>query len=61
VQVFPITAGAIANGFVRLCTLFAQPKVWGSLQRNAMRQPVGWETSAAAFHALYTQVTSKAN
>ena len=30
VQVFPITAAAIVNGFARLCTLFAQPKVWGS-------------------------------
>ncbi len=60
VQVFPVTAGAIANGFARLCALYADPKVWGDLQRNAMRQPVGWETSAEAFHALYSAVTIKA-
>lgn len=60
VQVFPVTADAIANGFARLCALYAVPKVWGSLQRNGMAQPVGWETSAAAFHALYSAVKSKA-
>ncbi|WP_458789572.1 glycogen synthase GlgA [Yoonia sp. MH D7] len=60
VQVYPVTAGAIANGFARLCALFADPAVWGVLQRNAMRQPVGWETSAAAYHALYADVTRKA-
>ncbi len=61
VQVFPITAAAIVNGFARLCTLFAQPKIWGALQRNAMRQPVGWDTSAAAFHSLYGAVAGRAS
>mgnify|MGYP003672296419 FL=1 len=61
VQVFPVTAAAIVNGFARLCTLFAQPKVWGALQRNAMRQPVGWDTSAAAFHTLYGAVAGRAS
>jgi len=56
VQVFPITAQAVANGLSRLCDLYAAPKLWTSLQRNAMKQPVGWETSAAAFHALYSEV-----
>mgnify|MGYP003631532535 CR=1 FL=1 len=59
VQVFPINAAAIANGFARLCTLFEQPKVWSKIQRNAMRQPVGWETSAMAFHLLYGAAMKK--
>ena len=27
--------------------------VWAQVQRNAMQHPVGWETSAAAYGALY--------
>lgn len=53
IQFFPITANALSNAFARLCDLYAQPKIWGSLQRNAMKQPVGWETSAQDYHALY--------
>ena len=29
---------------------------WGGLQRNAMKQPVGWETSAQAYHAIYADL-----
>ncbi|UWR23907.1 glycogen synthase GlgA [Sulfitobacter sp. S190] len=53
VQFFPVSAQALANGFVRLTDLFHDKKTWTTMQRNAMKQPVGWETSAAAYKALY--------
>ena len=55
-QFFPINANALANSISRLCDLYAQPKVWSALQRNAMKQPVGWETSAQAYHAIYAEL-----
>ena len=57
VQVFPINAQALANGFGRLCDLYADTKTWKTMQRNAMKQPVGWETSALAYHAIYAGLT----
>lgn len=54
-QFFPIDANALSNAFSRLCDLYAQPKLWSKLQSNAMKQPVGWETSAQAYHALYAE------
>ena len=56
VQFFPIDAGALANAFVRLCELYANTAVWKIMQRNAMKQPVGWETSAAAYQAIYSDL-----
>lgn len=56
VQFYPITAEALVNAFGRLCALFEQPKVWNAIQRSAMKQPVGWDTSAEAFHDLYASV-----
>jgi len=57
VQIFPITTQALANGMARLCALYKQPQVWKSLQRNAMKQPVGWGPSAEAYHAIYQSLT----
>ncbi|MGJ8621937.1 MAG: glycogen synthase GlgA [Yoonia sp.] len=53
VQFFPINAHALANAFARLCGLYADKPLWKSMQRNAMKQPVGWETSATAYAHLY--------
>lgn len=53
VQVFPVTADALAGGLARLCDLYKTPKVWASLQRNGMKQPVGWDASAKEYSALY--------
>ncbi len=55
-QFFPVTAQALSNSFVRLCDLYAQPKGWRKAQRNAMAQPVGWETSAAEYHEIYASL-----
>lgn len=55
-QISPVTGQALANGFGRLCDLYGQSKVWSRMQRNAMKQPVGWETSAAAYHDIYASL-----
>jgi len=60
VQAFPITAEALANALAHLCDLYAQPKVWATLQRNAMKQPVGWEVSARAYAAIYSEMGARA-
>ena len=57
IQFFPINAQALANAFVRLCGLYSDSKVWKAMQRNAMKQPVGWETSAAAYKDIYDSLT----
>ncbi|KQI70826.1 glycogen synthase [Loktanella sp. 5RATIMAR09] len=57
VQFFPINAQALANAITRLSDLYADSKTWKSMQRNAMKQPVGWETSAAAYQAIYAGLT----
>jgi starch synthase len=56
-QFFPINAQALENAFVRLDTLYRDSKVWKAMQRNAMKQPVGWETSAAAYKDIYDSLT----
>lgn len=56
VQFSPVTADAFGNALLRLCDLFEDTNAWAKIQRNAMKQPVGWETSAAAYCDLYAQV-----
>jgi starch synthase len=57
-QFHPITAEALEQALIDLCALHAQPKTWARMMRNAMAQPVGWETSAAAYADLYTALTA---
>lgn len=52
-QFHPITSDALAHSLIQLCDLFADKAEWGRLQRNAMKHPVGWETSAKAYANLY--------
>jgi starch synthase len=56
-QFFPINAQALANAFVRLDGLYRDNKRWKVMQRNAMKQPVGWATSAAAYSDIYANLT----
>jgi len=56
VQFFPIDAPALTNAFSRLCDLYDDAKTWKTMQANAMKQPVGWETSAAAYKTIYASV-----
>lgn len=54
VQFFPIHAQALANGLARLHELYRQPTLWRAMQRNAMKQNVGWSNSAKAYFEIYS-------
>lgn len=56
-QFFPVTAQALTNAFSRLGELYREPKVWKMMQRNGMKQSMGWEVSAAKYHAIYASLT----
>ena len=49
----PTDAVAFAAALRQLVALHADTKAWAQVQKNAMKHPVGWETSAAAYAALY--------
>ena len=57
IQFYPVNAQSLAHAFGQLIHLYNQPKVWKSMQRNAMKQPVGWETSAAEYADIYTSLS----
>ncbi|MBE2275715.1 MAG: glycogen synthase GlgA [Rhodobacteraceae bacterium] len=50
---WPTDALALSQALRRLVALYADRGLWLKMQRMAMAQPVGWETSAAAYAALY--------
>jgi starch synthase len=52
-QFAPVTAANLADAVDRACDAFADTALWQAMMRRAMRRPVGWETSAAAYAALY--------
>jgi starch synthase len=54
----PVDALAFGQALAQLLALHRQPKVWARLRANAMAQPVGWETSAAAYASLYGRLTA---
>ncbi len=60
VQFHPVTSDALAFALIRLIDLYRDADTWSRLQRNAMRQPVGWENSATEYAALYEAITSTA-
>ena len=49
----PTDALALAQALRKLLDLYADTATWGQMQRNAMKHPVGWEASAAAYARLY--------
>jgi starch synthase len=59
IQFHPITSDALAAALGRLVDLYNDPSAWSRLQTNAMRQPVGWNGSAAEYAALYEAVTGR--
>lgn len=56
IQFQPVTSHALASALIRVRELFKDKPAWEMLQRNAMRQDVGWEASAAEYAALYDEV-----
>lgn len=55
-QFHPVTADALSRAFDELVSVYRQPDLWLSVQRNAMRHPVGWDQSAAEYAALYGEL-----
>jgi starch synthase len=60
VQFHPVTVDALKGALTTLCDLFDDPATWASLQKNALRQPVGWGPSARAYARLYAEVAKTA-
>jgi starch synthase len=56
-QVYPLTAETWRCGSWTSVPSFADREIWKMMQDNAMAHPVGWETSAAAYAALYRDLT----
>ncbi|MCU0900166.1 MAG: glycogen synthase GlgA [Cypionkella sp.] len=52
----PTDALAFGQALARLVDLYADPALWAQMQANAMGHPVGWETSAARYGALYQRL-----
>ncbi|OIQ64859.1 glycogen synthase 1 [mine drainage metagenome] len=49
----PTDALAFGQALRRLCQIYADQPLWQSVQKQAMKQPVGWETSSTAYAQLY--------
>ncbi len=55
-QFHPVTAHALAGALMDAVALYKSPGVWSALQKNGMRQDVGWEATAPAYARLYDEV-----
>ncbi len=53
IQFWPVDQSGLEGAIRRLLTLWADPKLWARLQRNAMAAEVGWTGPARAYAALY--------
>ncbi len=53
IQFHPVDALAFGQALAQLLALYSDTATWTRLQANAMRHPVGWETSAKAYGELY--------
>lgn len=60
IQVHPITTDAWEHALGQLCAIYRQHDIWNRMQKNAMRHPVGWEVSAAAYAALFKDIEKAA-
>ena len=52
-RIVPVDTEALIGALRSLVHAYRTPEIWARMQRNAMAQPVGWETSAAEYAALY--------
>lgn len=58
-QFHPVTADALSRAFDQLVGLYRQPDLWLTMQKNAMKHPVGWDQSAEEYKALYAELTDR--
>ncbi len=56
-QFHPVTSHALAGALIEAVALYRQPGTWAMLQKNGMRQEVGWEASAPDYAALYEKMS----
>lgn len=52
-QFAPVNATMLGQAITRTCDLYQKPKIWTAMMRRAMRHPVGWDLSAAAYLDVY--------
>ena len=57
-QFSPTTSADLASAIDRCCDAFLDRELWEGMMRRAMRHPVGWESSAEAYLALYSELTA---
>ena len=55
-QFHPVTSHALAGALMDAVSLYKTPGIWAMLQKNGMKQAVGWEASAPDYAALYDEV-----
>lgn len=55
IQHAPDSLAALEGAIDELCDIWAQPKLFQQMQRNGMKHPVGWDTSAAEYAALFKE------
>ena len=55
-QFSPVAAEPLADAVDRACDAFADRKLWSAMVRRAMRHPVGWGASAAAYARIYSEL-----
>ena len=59
-QFSPVAADPLADAIDRACDAYADREGWSAMVRRAMRHPVGWEASATAYAALYSEMVRTA-
>ncbi len=60
IQVAPNSSSALYEGLKTLCTLYSESGTWAKIQKNAMKQAVGWGPSASHYAALYNGLSKQA-
>ncbi len=56
IQFHPVDTLALGQALTQLLSLFKDADTWSRCQANAMRHPVGWETSANTYARLYERL-----
>ena len=51
-------AAALARAMRRAFALYARPAEWQAVRQRAMQQPLGWDTAAAQYVALYQHLVA---
>lgn len=58
-QFAPVTAEMLQATLERVAALWREPRLWRSVQRNAMRSDVSWRRPAAHYAALYRELIAE--